>query len=127
RQADADRVREPEQLRAALPEPRGHLVEGVAAAGADLDLGGDQLADEVLLQRRPLRRGLQLLEAVREVQRLRVQDGEFLLDGDREIGRGLELLAREGDLFLGAEALGVSHGAATLVEALSRRDAAEAG
>ena len=83
------------QLLAALAEPRRGLVEGVAAAGADLDLGGDQLADEVLLERRALRRGLQVLEAVGQVERLGIEDGELLLDRDREVLRGLELLAGE--------------------------------
>src|SRR5262249_11356488 len=92
RQADADRVRELEQLRTALADLRGHLVERVAAAGADLDLRGDQLADEMLLERRALRRCLKLLEAIGEVESLRVEDGELLLDGDREVGRRLELL-----------------------------------
>ena len=50
---DAGLVGELVQLLAPLADSRRHLVEGVAAAGADLDLGGDQLADEVLLERRP--------------------------------------------------------------------------
>ena len=84
---------------ATLAEPRRGLLEGVAAAGADLHLGGDQLADQVLLERRPLRGRLQVLEAIRQVERLGIEDGELLLDRDREVLRGFELLPREGELF----------------------------
>ena len=48
----------------------------------------------MLLEGRAARRSLDVLEPVREVERLRVEDRELLLDGDREVGRGLELLAR---------------------------------
>src|SRR4029450_268775 len=113
-ETDPDRVRELEQLGAPLPQPRRSLVEGVATAGADLDLGGDQLADEVVLERGALGRRLELLEAVREVESLGFEDRELLLDGKGEILRGLELLAREGNLLLRAEALGGSHGRTTL-------------
>ena len=57
-------VRELVQLRAPLAHLRGASAKRLAAAGAHLDLGGDQLADEVLLERRALRGSLQLLEAV---------------------------------------------------------------
>ena len=50
REPEAERVDERAQLRAALAEPLGALRERLAAAGADLDLGGDQLADEVRLE-----------------------------------------------------------------------------
>ncbi len=91
---DAERIGELEKLRAALPEPGCGPLEVVAAAGADLDLGGDQLADEVRLERRVLRSRLELFEAVRQRQRLGIEDGELLLDRDREVARLLELLAR---------------------------------
>ena len=79
------------------------------APGADLDLGRDELADEVLLERRAARGRLDVLEAVREVERLRVEDRELLLDRDREVGRGLELLARLRDQLVRREALLVAH------------------
>ena len=51
--ATPKRVGERAQLLAALAEERGGLGEGLAASGLDLDLGGDQLAGEVLVERRP--------------------------------------------------------------------------
>jgi hypothetical protein len=98
------------ELDAALAQARGGLFEIDAAAGANLDLGGDQLADEVLLERRAHGGRLQLLEPVRQRQRLGVEDRELLLDRQGEVLRGLVLLAREADLLLRSEALGVSHG-----------------
>ena len=68
--------------RAALERRGRRLGERLAAAGADLDLGGDQLADEVRLELGAAGRGLQLLEAVDEPERHRVEDGELLLDRD---------------------------------------------
>ena len=53
---DPERLDEGVQLRAALRHRGGDLGEGLAAAGLDLDLRGDQLADEVRLERRPLAR-----------------------------------------------------------------------
>src|SRR5262249_18999086 len=85
------------------------LGEVVAAPRADLDLGRDQLPDEVVLDRSARRGGLDFLEAVRQLERLGIEDGELLLDRHREIGRGLELLARKCDLLLRAQALGVTH------------------
>ena len=45
--------RELGQLRPPLAHPLRRLGERLAPAGAHLDLGRDQLADEVLLERRP--------------------------------------------------------------------------
>ena len=97
------------QLRAPLGDRRRDVRERLLLAGADLDLGGDELADEVLLERRPARRRLDVLEAVREVERLGIEERELLLDGDGEVGRGLELLARERDQLVRGEALLVTH------------------
>ena len=99
-----------QQLPAALGHRRGRLCEGLASSRAHLDLRGDQLADEVLRERRPLGGGLELLEAVDEPQRLRVEDGELLLDGDREVAAGLESFPSARDLLLGSQFLGVTHG-----------------
>ena len=104
------------ELRAALADPACQLLEAVAAAGADLDLGGDQLADQVRLERRARRGLLKLLEAVAQRERRGVEDRELLLDGDGEVGGVLVLLAREADLLLRAEVLRVTHGRTTLVE-----------
>ena len=75
-------VGERRELRAPLADLRGGLAEGLAAAGPDLDLGGDQLADEVLLERGAARRRLELLEAVDERRALGVEERELLLDRD---------------------------------------------
>ena len=72
------------------------LGEALGPAGADLDLGGDQLAGGGLGQHLVLLAGrVDVLEAVRELERLRVEDRELLLEADREIGRGLESLPSE--------------------------------
>src|SRR5207344_709582 len=75
-------------------------------------------ADEMRLERRARRGRLQLLEAVRQRQRCRVEDRELLLDSDGEVGGRLVLLSCEADLLLGGKALGITHGRTTLVEAL---------
>ena len=100
-EGDSELLGERGQLRASLGQSNGDLGEGVATARADFDLGCDQLADEVLFELRPLGGRLQLLEAIRERQRLRVEDRELLLDGDGEIVGRLVLLTRESQLLVG--------------------------
>src|SRR5204862_7574103 len=109
RERDADAGRELVELRPAFTDLRGSLREALAAAGPDLDLGRDQLPDEVVLERRTLRRGLKPLEAVRERQRLGVEDCELLLDRQGEVLAVLERLVRGADLLVWAEPLGVPH------------------
>src|SRR5207249_1366900 len=106
---DPARFGERAELLPALAEQRGGVGEGVAAPGADLDLGGDQLADEVRLELRPPRRVLELLEAVDEVERLGVEEGELLLDGDGEIGNRVEGFARARKHLRVAEPLLLAH------------------
>ena len=60
-------------------------------------------------ERRPPGRRLNLLETVREVQRLRIKERELLLDRDREVRRVLELRPRLGDLLLRRQPLLVAH------------------
>ncbi len=108
-QRDAERLHELAELPAPLAQLRGRVRERVAAAGADLDLRRDQLADEVRLELRPPRRFLQLLEAVDQVERLGVEERELLLDGDREIRHGVERLAREREHLLVPKPLLVAH------------------
>ena len=91
------------------PSELGGVGERVAAPGADLDLGGDQLAHEVRLELRSLRRVLEFLEAVDEVERLGIEERELLLDGDREVRHGVERLAREREHLLVAEPLLLAH------------------
>ena len=70
-----------------------------AGAGADLDLGGDQLAgDRVHEDVVGLPRALEVLEARDELQRLRVDQRELLLEADGEVGGALEDLARGGEV-----------------------------
>ena len=106
---EAHRLDERLQLRAALGHHAGDVGEALLAPRPDLDLGGDELADEMLLECRAARRSLDVLEPVREVERLRIEDRELLLDRDREVGRGLELLARTRDQLVRRETLLVAH------------------
>jgi hypothetical protein len=64
----------------------------------------------VRLELGALRGCFQLLEAVRQRERLRVEDRELLLDGDREVGRRLELLAAEPQLFVATQDALLGHG-----------------
>ena len=76
--------RQREQPAAAVALALGRVGEGLTAPGPDLDLGVDQLAAD---RRGELVVGLggvvQLLEAVLELERLRIEDRELLLDPDR--------------------------------------------
>ena len=109
------------QLRAPLRHSGGDIGERLLLPGSHLHLGGDQLAHEMLLERGSARRGLDVLEAVREVERLGIDDRELLLDGNREIRRRLELRARPRDQLVGRDALFVSHRRTTVVEVLARK------
>ena len=105
----------------------GNVGEALLPTGADLHFRRDELADEVLLERRPARRGLDVLEAVREVERLRIDDRELLLDGDREVGRGLELLACLRDQLVRARGAARPHRRTTVVEVLASDPAGGVG
>jgi hypothetical protein len=107
---DLERVRELVQLSASLAHHLRGLCKVLAPARPHFDLRGDQLADQVLFELRALGGFLKILEAVRELERLGIEDGELLLDRHGEVRRRLELLAREGDLVLRAQALRVPHG-----------------
>ena len=108
------------QLRAALRHPRRGLGEVGAPARAHLGLGGDQLADEMLVELGARRRSLQLLEAVDELERLGVEERELLLDGDREVGAALEGFAGGRELLLGGQSLLVAHATGRLRRARRR-------
>ena len=75
------------------------------------------------LESRPSRGLLQLLEAVDEAERLRVEERELLLDGDREIGHRVERLARVREHLLVAELLLLAH-AKSLLTLLKRAERA---
>src|SRR5581483_12353392 len=90
----AARVREREQPPPGVALGGDGGREAVVAAGADLDLGEDQLArDRAVEHGVRSRRLAQLLEARGERERPRIEDRELLLEADGEVRRGLEHLA----------------------------------
>src|SRR5581483_7740514 len=97
---------EPELAREGLelPAPSRHtrrrLGEVRALPRPHLRLRGDQLPDQVVVDLGAGGRGLQLLEPVDEVERLRVEQRELLLDGDGEVGAVLVRGARARELLL---------------------------
>ena len=117
RKRDIEAVGQLRELSAAHRHQLRDLGERCAAARLDLDLGSDQLAHDVLVELAARCRGLQLLEAVRELERLRVEQHELFLHGDREVLPVLERLAGGAHLLLRAQSLGVTH-VASLFEAL---------
>ena len=87
---------EPEQPRAGLALAREGVRQVLPPPGADLDLRRDQLPRHGVGQHVVGLRGLaQLLVAVIQLERVRVEDPELLLDPHREVLRGLEDLPRE--------------------------------
>jgi hypothetical protein len=77
---------EAKQAHARLALALDRIGEAFGLPGADLDLGLDQLAGDRLPEHGVGGAGLpQLLEAVVERQRVRVEDRELLLDSDREV------------------------------------------
>ena len=87
------RVCELEQLRPPVDDESSGLGKRLAAPGPHLDLRRDELPHEMLFERRAARRRLQLLEVGRERERLGVEQGEFLLHGEREVLALVERLA----------------------------------
>ncbi len=84
-------------------------AERLAPPGTHFDLGRDQLSDEMLLERRPLRRGVHVLEAVRQLERLGIEDRELLLHRDGEVGAALVGVVGGANLLVRSEALLVAH------------------
>ena len=103
------RVGQPPELPAALAHPRGGIGEAFAAPGSDLGLRGDQLADEVVLELRAAGRRLEVLEAVRQGERVRIEERELLFDGDGEVVPGVERLAGLLDQLVVGKPLLVAH------------------
>ena len=106
---DAEVVDELEQLSSPVYQESGRFGEALAATGADLHLGRDQLADEMRLQHRADRGGLELLEATDEPEADGVEQGELLLDGEREIAAGFEGVARAREHLLPRKRLSFPH------------------
>src|SRR5207253_2511106 len=78
-EGDAELICKLRELRTTLGHPLRRLAEARAPSRLDLDLGGDQLADEVLVELRSGGAGLELLEAIRKLERLRIEERELLL------------------------------------------------
>jgi hypothetical protein len=88
---------EPEQPCAGLALGGYGIGEGRSAAGADLDLGFDQLTGDGLGEHGVgLCRARELPVALSELERGRIEDLELLLESDGEVFGGLEDLARAG-------------------------------
>ena len=85
------------------------LGEALAAARPHLDLGRDQLTDDVRREVGLDRRGVQLLEPVGQLERLRIEQRELLLDRDGQVGAGVERLTRLREELLPRDALFLAH------------------
>src|SRR5262249_33933928 len=118
RKRDVEAAGELGQLLTPLDHRAGGLREVVAPARLGLSLGHDQLAAEMLVELGARGRLLQLLEAVRQLQGLGIEERELLFDRDREVAALLERLASRSDLLVRAQTLRVAHGA-SLSEALT--------
>ena len=89
---DAERVGEDQQVAPPGAQRGGRLRERLAPAGLDLDLRGDQLAGHRFREHGVAGRSriAQLLEARGQVEALRFEHRELLLEANREIGRRLK-------------------------------------
>ena len=108
-ESDVHPVAELEQLQAPFGHACRRFGKALAAAGLHLDLRGDQLSGQVVAELAAPSGGIDLLEAIDHAERGRIEHGELLLDGKREVLALLELRAGERDLLVGAEALLVTH------------------
>src|SRR5262249_31828326 len=92
-EGDAVRAGVGEERAAQVALAGGRGVGVLAASAADLDLGLDELAADRLCER-PARAVAQLLEARGPVPRLRVEEGELLLEAHGAVLRRREGLDR---------------------------------
>ena len=106
--------------RATFLHRRRSFGEVLAAAGAHLDFGGDQLADDIRREVGLDRRRVELLEAVGELERLRIEERELLLHRDGEVGAAVEVLAGLRQQVLPRHLLLVAHGQEGIRQASSR-------
>src|SRR5262249_10075595 len=79
-QFDAESVSESPELGPSLADPGRGLREGRASSGTDLDLGRDQLADQMRLELGAPRPLLELPETIHERERVRAEGRELVLD-----------------------------------------------
>src|SRR2546429_7024188 len=96
REGDAERIDERTELRTTLTDALHAVCERFAAACAHLDLGRDQLADEMRLDVGPDRGLLHILEPADETERGWIEERELLLHRDGEVGNLLERGLRGG-------------------------------
>ena len=108
---ETERLDERYELVAALGDRLRHGGEALHLAGLDLDLGRDQLSGEEPLDLRSRSRRLDVLEAVDEVERDRVEQGELLLHGHGEVGALVEPLPGVTEELVCRNALLVAHAA----------------
>src|SRR5713226_3797313 len=109
REPDSEAVGQLPELRSPFGHSLGRFGEVRATSRLDLDLRRDQLADEVLVELRSRRPSLQLLEPIRQLERVRIEQRELFLHGDREVTSVLESIACRADLLLGSMSLLVTH------------------
>src|SRR5580765_35970 len=106
---DSELVGELAELHAASRDQLGRFREVGALPRLHLDLRGDQLADEVLVELGASGACFQLLESIRELERVGIEQGELLLDRDREVLSLVERLASRVDLLVRAQLLRIPH------------------
>ena len=106
---DSELVGKLAELHAAPRDQLGHFREVCALPRLHLDLRSDQLADEVLVELGAYSACLQFLESIRELERVGIEQGELLLDGDREVLSLVERLASRVDLLVRAQLLRIPH------------------
>src|SRR5260221_5309425 len=97
-------------LAATLLHRRRGFGEVLAATGAHFDFGRDQLADDVRREVGLDRRRVKLLEAVRKLERLRVEERKLLFHCDGEVGAAVEVRAGFRQQLLPGDLLLVTHG-----------------
>ena len=108
---DLQFTRDAVNLAAPLLHRCGRLAEVLTPPGPHLDLRRDQLADDVRCEIRLERRRVDLFEAIREREGVRIEECELLFDGEREVGAGVEVVAALRDQLLPGDALLVAHSA----------------
>jgi hypothetical protein len=92
-QSEAHPLDQVEEPVAPVALPCYRVAEALCPSRPDLDLGGDQLAGRGIRQHLvSLTGGVDLLEAVLQLERYRIEDRELLLEADCEVHRALESL-----------------------------------
>src|SRR3954447_10059506 len=108
-ETDSELVGQLPELHAASRDQFGRLREVCAPPCLHLDLRSDQLTDEVLVELGAAGACFQLLESIRELERVGIEQGELLLDRDREVFSFVERLASRVDLLVRGQLLRIPH------------------